>query len=177
MVNYSSFQLAGRVLLIFLFIGFILQGRWSFARLFVSIVGLAACILVAIGFKAKWAGAFLVIILSVFNVFTNNWWSVHSAHPQRDFLKYDFFQTLCRFSLRLQMCFHSFLRYSHCRWSPSPCQYGTWRTLGGWKEESLLINASRLRSCCIHVSVEQNTDCSKIRWLTSQCTHFSKLCS
>lgn len=88
------FQLAGRVLLIFLFIGFILQGQWSFARIVVSIVGLAACVLVAVGFKAKWAGAFLVIILSVFNVFTNNWWSVHSAHPQRDFLKYDFFQTL-----------------------------------------------------------------------------------
>jgi len=88
------FQLAGRVLLIFLFIGFILRGEWSFGRVLLSIVGLGLCSLVAIGFKAKWAGAFLVIILSVFNVFTNNWWSVHSAHPQRDFLKYDFFQTL-----------------------------------------------------------------------------------
>jgi len=88
------FQLAGRVLLIFLFLGFVIQGKWSIARVFVSIIGLAACGLVAVGFKAKWAGAFLVIILSVFNVFTNNWWSVHSAHPQRDFLKYDFFQTL-----------------------------------------------------------------------------------
>ncbi|KZS97249.1 SURF4-domain-containing protein [Sistotremastrum niveocremeum HHB9708] len=88
------FQLAGRILLIFLFIGFILQGQWSIARVFVSIVGLAACIMVAIGFKAKWSAAFLVIVLSIFNVFINNWWSIHSAHPQRDFLKYDFFQTL-----------------------------------------------------------------------------------
>ena len=24
----------------------------------------------------------------------NNFWTVHSAHPQRDFLRYDFFQTL-----------------------------------------------------------------------------------
>lgn len=70
--------------------------------------------MIAVGFKAKWASAFLVLLLSVFNVFINNWWSVHSKHPQRDFLKcvalkfvvthnirilnsvirYDFFQTL-----------------------------------------------------------------------------------
>ncbi|WVQ69288.1 uncharacterized protein L199_007505 [Kwoniella botswanensis] len=84
------FQLAGRILLIFLFIGFIFQGSWSFARVIVSIVGLGACIMVAVGFKAKWSATFLVVLLSVFNVFINNWWSVHSAHPQRDFLKYDF---------------------------------------------------------------------------------------
>ncbi|KAJ3517895.1 hypothetical protein NLJ89_g210 [Agrocybe chaxingu] len=88
------FLLAGRVLLIFLFLGFILQGQWSIMRVFVSVVGLAACVMVAVGFKAKWSAAFLVLVLSVFNVFANNWWSVHSAHPQRDFLKYDFFQTL-----------------------------------------------------------------------------------
>ncbi|KDQ22384.1 hypothetical protein PLEOSDRAFT_1114565 [Pleurotus ostreatus PC15] len=88
------FLLAGRVLLIFLFIGFIIQGEWNIARFFVSIVGFAACVMVAVGFKARWSATFLVLVLSVFNVFVNNWWSVHSAHPQRDFLKYDFFQTL-----------------------------------------------------------------------------------
>lgn len=90
-----------------------------------SIVGLGACIMVAVGFKAKYSASFLVALLSIFNVFINNWcvfacfsgsagldvltargstelrkgkkdfrlivrrWSVHSAHPQRDFLKYD----------------------------------------------------------------------------------------
>ncbi|KAH6909646.1 SURF4 family-domain-containing protein [Coprinopsis sp. MPI-PUGE-AT-0042] len=88
------FLLAGRVLLIFLFLGFIIQGEWSIMRVLVSIFGLAACGMVAVGFKAKWSAGFLVLVLSVFNVFANNWWSVHSAHPQRDFLKYDFFQTL-----------------------------------------------------------------------------------
>ena len=83
----SSFLLAGRVLLIFLFIGFAFRGEWSIGRAFVSLIGLAVCIMVAIGFKAKWSAAFLVLVLSVFNVFINNWWSVHSAHPQRDFLK------------------------------------------------------------------------------------------
>lgn len=84
---FHSFQLIGRVLLIFLFLGFMIQGRWSIARFIVSLIGLAACGMVAVGFKAKWSAAFLVVILSVFNVFVNNWWSVHSAHPQRDFLK------------------------------------------------------------------------------------------
>jgi len=68
--------------------------EWTFARLLLSLVGLAACIMVAVGFKAKWSASFLVVLLSIFNVFVNNWWSVHTAHPQRDFLKYDFFQTL-----------------------------------------------------------------------------------
>ncbi|QRW23352.1 surfeit locus protein 4 [Rhizoctonia solani] len=88
------FQLAGRVLLIFLFIGFALSGEWTTARAIVSCLGLVAGGMVAVGFKAKWSASFLVILLSVFNVFINNWWSVHAAHPQRDFLKYDFFQTL-----------------------------------------------------------------------------------
>ncbi|CAJ0838441.1 13488_t:CDS:2 [Entrophospora sp. SA101] len=35
-----------------------------------------------------------LLFLSVFNVLINNFWSVHHADPQRDFLKYDFFQTL-----------------------------------------------------------------------------------
>ncbi|KAH9974132.1 SURF4 family-domain-containing protein [Lactifluus volemus] len=88
------FLLAGRVLLIFLFLGFVLQGKWSIGRAILSLFGLIACVMVAVGFKAKWSASFLVITLSIFNVAVNNWWSVHSAHPARDFLKYDFFQTL-----------------------------------------------------------------------------------
>ena len=62
------FQLAGRVLLIFLFIGFIIQGQWSILRVVVSILGLGACIMVAVGFKARWSATFLVLLLSIFNV-------------------------------------------------------------------------------------------------------------
>ena len=87
-------QLAGRILLIFLFIGFIFSGELSLQRVIVSIIGLIACIMVVVGFKAKWSATFLVLFLSVFNVLMHNWWSMHHNHPQRDFLKYDFFQTL-----------------------------------------------------------------------------------
>jgi len=93
--NRKYFQLAGRVLLIFLFLGFVFKGdSWTTSRIAVSCIGLLASCMVAIGFKAKYSAMFLVALLSVFNVLINNFWSVHSAHPHRDFLKYDFFQTL-----------------------------------------------------------------------------------
>lgn len=70
------FQLAGRVLLIFLFIGFVFAGEWSFWRVLVSIIGFVACIMVVVGFKAKWSAVMLVVILSIFNLLVNNFWTV-----------------------------------------------------------------------------------------------------
>ncbi|KAI8986496.1 SURF4 family-domain-containing protein [Pilobolus umbonatus] len=87
-------QLAGRILLIFLFIGSAFHGEWSFMRLGVSLCGLAACGMVAVGFKARWSAMFLVLFLSVLNVFVNNFWSVKHSYYKRDFLRYDFFQSL-----------------------------------------------------------------------------------
>ncbi|CEI89463.1 Putative SURF4-domain-containing protein [Rhizopus microsporus] len=87
-------QLAGRILLIFLFIGSAFHGDWSLMRIVVSLVGLAACVMVAVGFKAKWSAMFLVLFLSVLNVFVNNFWSVQHSYYKRDFLRYDFFQSL-----------------------------------------------------------------------------------
>ena len=73
------FQLAGRVLLIFLFIGFVFAGDWSFGRVIVICIGLVACVMVAVGFKAKWSAIILVMILSIFNILVNNWWTVSSS--------------------------------------------------------------------------------------------------
>jgi uncharacterized membrane protein YphA (DoxX/SURF4 family) len=81
------FQLAGRVLLIFLFLGFVFNGKFTLLRAVASLLGLGACIMVAIGFRARESAIFLVLLLSLFNVVVNNWWSVHASHPQRDFLK------------------------------------------------------------------------------------------
>ena len=69
-------QFAGRVLLIFLFIGFVFSGEWSFWRILVSLFGLVACVMVVVGFKAKWSAIILVVLLSLFNVFVNNFWTV-----------------------------------------------------------------------------------------------------
>ncbi|KAL1852059.1 ER-derived vesicles protein erv29 [Diaporthe australafricana] len=88
------FQFAGRVLLIFLFVGFVFSGQWSIWRVLVSVLGLVACVMVVVGFKAKWSATLLVFILSVFNVLVNNFWTLHEHHPHKDFAKYDFFQIL-----------------------------------------------------------------------------------
>jgi uncharacterized membrane protein YphA (DoxX/SURF4 family) len=69
-------QLAGRILLIFLFLGFIFAGEWSIWRVIVSIFGFVACVMVAVGFKAKMSAVLLVMILSIFNLIVNNWWTV-----------------------------------------------------------------------------------------------------
>jgi len=61
-------QLAGRVLLIFLFIGFVFAGEWNFSRVLVSILGFVACVMAVIGFKAKLSAILLVLILSIFNL-------------------------------------------------------------------------------------------------------------
>jgi len=87
-------QLAGRVLLIFLFVGFVFAGEWSIWRVMVSLFGFVACVMVVVGFKAKMSGIILVMILSIFNLFVNNWWTLHPHHPHKDFAKYDFFQIL-----------------------------------------------------------------------------------
>ncbi|RFU35977.1 hypothetical protein B7463_g345, partial [Scytalidium lignicola] len=88
------FQLAGRVLLIFLFIGFVFSGTWSIWRVIVALIGFVACVMVVVGFKAKFSAIMLVVILSIFNVLVNNFWTLHDRHPHKDFAKYDFFQIL-----------------------------------------------------------------------------------
>ncbi|KAI0155040.1 SURF4 family-domain-containing protein [Xylariaceae sp. FL1272] len=88
------FQLAGRVLLIFLFIGFVFSGDWTLGRVIVSAIGFVACVMVVVGFKAKFSATLLVVILSIFNLLVNNFWTLHEHHPHKDFAKYDFFQIL-----------------------------------------------------------------------------------
>lgn len=70
------FQLAGRVLLIFLFVGFVLSGQWSVWRIIVAALGFISCVMVVVGFKAKFSATMLVLILSIFNILVNNFWTV-----------------------------------------------------------------------------------------------------
>lgn len=74
------FQLAGRVLLIFLFIGFVFSGKWTIWRVIVSGFGAIACVMVVVGFKAKFSATLLVVILSGFNLLVNNFWTVSALH-------------------------------------------------------------------------------------------------
>ena len=75
-------QLGGRVLLIFLFIGFVFSGDWGFGRVLVSLIGFVACVMVVVGFKAKFSAILLVVLLSIFNLLVNNFWTVSRIHQE-----------------------------------------------------------------------------------------------
>ena len=53
-------------------------------RVAVSFLGFIACVMVVVGFKAKASAVMLVLILSIFNVLVNNWWTV-SSKPTSEF--------------------------------------------------------------------------------------------
>lgn len=76
--NKSTYlQLSGRILLVFLFLSFILAGEFSVLRVVVSIIGFIGCMMVVVGFKAKWSAWILITFLSISNVLLNNWWNLH----------------------------------------------------------------------------------------------------
>lgn len=88
-------SLLGRVLLICLFGSLTFSGDRStvFKTVFL-VLSLLSSVMVAVGFKARYSALFLVAILSLFNVFAHQWWNLHPESAERDFLRYDFFQTL-----------------------------------------------------------------------------------
>lgn len=89
----SYMQLAGRILVIFMFIS-LFKMEWTVLRVLLMFICTGLIICVAVGFKTKLAALILVALLSAINVFLNAFWMVPDNRYMRDFLKYDFFQTL-----------------------------------------------------------------------------------
>ncbi len=86
-------QLSGRILLVLMFLT-LLRFEMSFFQVVQNMIGTALIVLIAVGFKTKLASLILVAWLTILNFYFNAWWSIPDYKPMRDFLKYDFFQTL-----------------------------------------------------------------------------------
>jgi len=86
-------QLSGRIMLVLMFLT-LLRFEMSPWQIIQNLVGSALIILIAIGYKTKLASLCLVAWLTCLNCYFNAWWNIPDYKPLRDFLKYDFFQTL-----------------------------------------------------------------------------------
>lgn len=95
-------SLIGRLLLILLFGSLMYNSGGSaqsgpmatLLRAVYIVFGSAACLMVAVGFKARYSAMILVAVLCGVNIVMNQWWKHGPDTPERDFLRYDFFQTL-----------------------------------------------------------------------------------
>lgn len=89
----SYMQLVGRILVVFMFLT-LMNFEFSIIRFIAAIGSFGLILCVFLGYKTKLAALVLVILLSIVNVYYNSFWMVPYNRVMRDFMKYDFFQTL-----------------------------------------------------------------------------------
>ena len=104
-------------------------------------LGFVACVMVVVGFKAKFSAIMLVVILSVFNLLVNNFWTVSiSMHYRKNWRTLSTDSVLAsRTSPTQGFCQVRFLPNSlYCRRSPPSCQQWAREVQYGREKEGLL---------------------------------------
>jgi len=86
-------QLVSRVLVALLFLSLI-GGHWTWMRIVGGVVVALPVTAIVLGYKARSSAAVLAVFLLIANVAMNGFFWYPAHHPERDFLKYYFFQTL-----------------------------------------------------------------------------------
>lgn len=90
--NKKYFLLTGRIMLIVLFLAFIFNIHYSIFSILIILIGLISCFAIAIGYKTKFFASIMTLLLLIFNIYSNHYWSYNDS--RRDYLKYEFFQIL-----------------------------------------------------------------------------------
>lgn len=84
--------LVGRTLLVVLFVTHIFRTKWTVGSVLLNSLSGAGCLLVVIGYKARFSALCLAISLIIQNVLTNSYWRLQNWNPMRDQLRYEYFQ-------------------------------------------------------------------------------------
>lgn len=92
--NKKYFLLIGRIMLIVLFITFTITLHFTFLNLLIILIGFLSCFSIVIGYKTKFFASILILLLTIHNCLTNHYWSYSYKDSRRDYLRYEFFQTL-----------------------------------------------------------------------------------
>jgi len=86
-------QLTGRVLLLLMYLT-CLKFDMSFFHIVFNLTGTVLIMLVTVGYKTKLSALVMIVFMMIINVYENAFWMVPQWKAMRDFLKYDFFQTM-----------------------------------------------------------------------------------
>jgi len=86
-------QLAGRVLLAFMFLT-LMRFEAEPLQIAYTLITTTLMGLITVGYKTKLSACVLVLLLVFHNISHNCFWTIARRRPLHDFLKYDFFQTL-----------------------------------------------------------------------------------
>ena len=84
----------GRVLMVVLFVAHLVLTKWTIGALLLSALSLVGCVLVVVGYKARFSASLLALLLLIQNFTTNSYWRLQSWNPQRDHVRYQYYQTL-----------------------------------------------------------------------------------